>query len=69
MINNSITFIGLDTHKNFFEVAYIEDIREAKPISLGHCCYVLATSLIPQKVSEHVKTYKHDAIKLALLQR
>lgn len=35
MINNSITFIGLDTHKDFFEVAYIEDSRDAKPVSLG----------------------------------
>lgn len=35
MVNNSITFIGLDTHKEFFEVAYIKDISQAKPVSLG----------------------------------
>ncbi|MEE2002583.1 IS110 family transposase [Alkalimonas sp. MEB108] len=115
MINNSITFIGLDTHKDFFEVAYIEDSREAKPISLGriggtkpalqklvrqfeskhpgktlhfvyeagpcgywiyryltslgHCCYVVAPSLIPKKAGERVKTDKRDAVKLALLLR
>jgi hypothetical protein len=35
MVNNSITFIGLYTHKEFFEVAYIEDNREAKAVSFG----------------------------------
>ena len=35
MVNNSITFIGLDTHKAFFEMAHIEANREAKPVSLG----------------------------------
>lgn len=35
MINNSITFISLDTHKEFFEVVFIEDNRKAKPVSLG----------------------------------
>lgn len=115
MVNNSITFIGLDTHKEFFEVAYIEDNRQAKPVSLGringtkqalqklvrqfeskypgstlhfvyeagpcgywiyrfltslgHCCYVVAPSLIPKKAGERVKTDKRDAIKLALLLR
>jgi transposase len=115
MINNSITFIGLDTHKDFFEVAYIDDNREAKPVSLGringtkpalqklvrqfeskhpgvtlhfvyeagpcgywifrfltslgHCCYVVAPSLIPKKAGERVKTDKRDAVKLALLLR
>jgi hypothetical protein len=29
MVNNSITFIDVDTHKAFFEVAYIEHNREA----------------------------------------
>ena len=35
MNKHSILFIGLDTHKTFTEVAYIEDIRGAKPIRLG----------------------------------
>jgi len=35
MNKHSILFIGLDTHKTFTEIAYIEDIRGAKPIRLG----------------------------------
>jgi hypothetical protein len=35
MSKNNILFIGLDTHKTFTEVAYIEDQRGAKPIHLG----------------------------------
>ena len=95
MNKNSIVFIGLDTHKEFFEVAHelegrdehvIHDGRissakasvikmvrdfqskypqatlhfvyEAGPCgywiyrlltSLGHCCYVVAPSLLPKK--------------------
>ncbi|MEQ3515728.1 IS110 family transposase [Pseudoalteromonas sp. BZB3] len=113
MTKHNILFIGLDTHKEFLEVAYIEDDRGAKPIhfgrissaklaikklirqfeskyphatmhfvyeagpcgywiyrlitSLGHCCYVVAPSLIPKKPGERVKTDKRDALKLAKL--
>ena len=35
MIEHSIIFIGLDTHKEFIEVAYIEDQRGAAPIHFG----------------------------------
>jgi len=35
MNKHSMLFIGLDTHKTFTEVAYIEDNRGAKPIHLG----------------------------------
>ena len=35
MIKHNILFIGLDTHKTFTEVTYIEDQRGAKPIHLG----------------------------------
>lgn len=35
MTKHNILFIGLDTHKSFTEVAYIEDHRGAKPIHLG----------------------------------
>jgi transposase len=115
MVNNSITFIGLDTHKKFLEVAFIEDNRDAKPVnlepingtkpalqklvrqfeskhagstlhfvyeagpcgywiyrfltSMGHCCYVVAPSLIPKKAGELIKTDKRNALKLALLLR
>lgn len=113
MSKHNILFIGLDTHKEFVEVAYIEDQRGAKPIhlgrqptskiaikklarqfeskypeatlhfvyeagpcgywiyrlltSLGHCCYVVAPSLIPKKPGDRVKTDKRDAMMLAKL--
>jgi transposase len=35
--------------------------------SLGHCCYVVAPSLIPKKPGDRVKTDKRDAVKLAKL--
>ncbi|RJE77127.1 IS110 family transposase [Pseudoalteromonas sp. MSK9-3] len=111
MSKHNILFIGLDTHKEFNEVAYIEEQRGAQPIhhgripsskvaikklirqfeskypnatlhfvyeagpcgywiyrlitSLGHCCYVVAPSLIPKKPGERIKTDKRDALKLA----
>ena len=113
MTKHNILFIGLDTHKEFIEVAYIEDQRGAQPThfgrissakvtikklirnfeskypdatlhfvyeagpcgywiyrlitSLGHCCYVVAPSLIPKKPGERIKTDKRDALKLAKL--
>jgi transposase len=113
MNKHSILFIGLDTHKEFNEVAYIEEHRGSQPVhlgrfssskvavqklvrqfeskypgatlhfvyeagpcgywiyrlitSLGHCCYVVAPSLIPKKPGEKVKTDKRDALKLAKL--
>jgi transposase len=113
MNKHNILFIGLDTHKEFVEVAYIEDQRGAKPVhlgrqpsskvaikklarqfeskypnatlhfvyeagpcgywiyrlltSLGHCCYVVAPSLIPKKPGDKVKTDKRDAMMLAKL--
>ncbi|MFT5636947.1 MAG: hypothetical protein ACI89T_002416 [Cognaticolwellia sp.] len=35
MTKHNILFIGLDTHKTFTEVAYIEEQRGAKSIHLG----------------------------------
>ncbi|GGI67842.1 hypothetical protein GCM10009332_01330 [Shewanella gelidii] len=35
MSKHNILFIGLDTHKEFVEVAYIEDQRSAQSIHLG----------------------------------
>ncbi|TMO26245.1 IS110 family transposase [Pseudoalteromonas sp. S4741] len=113
MNKHSILFIGLDTHKEFNEVAYIEEHRGAQLVhlgripsskvavqklvrqfeskypgatlhfvyeagpcgywiyrlitSLGHCCYVVAPSLIPKKPGEKIKTDKRDALKLAKL--
>ena len=113
MSKHTIIFIGLDTHKEFVEVAYIEDQRGARPVhygrifsvkvaikklvrqfeskypqatlhfvyeagpcgywiyrlitSLGHCCYVVAPSLIPKKPGDKIKTDKRDALRLAKL--
>ena len=113
MNKHNILFIGLDTHKEFVEVAYIEDQRGAQAVhfgrissaktaivklakqfqskypqatlhfvyeagpcgywiyrlltSLGHCCYVVAPSLIPKKPGDKIKTDKRDALKLAKL--
>ncbi|SIO96635.1 hypothetical protein VSP9026_04438 [Vibrio spartinae] len=35
MIEHSIVFIGLDTHKEFIEIAYIEEQRGTTPIHFG----------------------------------
>ena len=35
MSKHNIIFIGVDTHKSFIEVAYIEDVWGVKPIPLG----------------------------------
>ena len=113
MNNDSIIFIGLDTHKSFIQVAVLQGQRGAQPqhlgriksnksalvklalqlqskypkatlhfvyeagpcgywtyrllTSIGHCCYVVAPSLIPKKPGDRVKTDKRDATKLAKL--
>ncbi|OLQ89723.1 IS110 family transposase [Vibrio ponticus] len=113
MNNDSIIFIGLDTHKSFIQVAVLQGHRGAQPqqlgriksnksalvklaqqlqskypkatfhfvyeagpcgywtyrllTSLGHCCFVVAPSLIPKKPGDRVKTDKRDAAKLAKL--
>ena len=110
MKNDSILFIGMDTHKEFTEVAYSPDGRQHEIIHLGrvpstkqallklarqfqskyphatlhflyeagpcgywiyrlltqqgHCCYLVAPSLIPKKPGKRVKTDKRDAIDL-----
>ncbi|WP_163938643.1 IS110 family transposase [Paraferrimonas sp. SM1919] len=115
MSKHSILFIGLDTHKEFNQVAYCEDVRGQKPThlgripnskasikklckqlqskypyatlhfvyeagpcgywvyrlltSLGHCCYVVAPSLLPKKPGDKIKTDKRDAANLANLLR
>ena len=111
MSKDTLIFIGLDTHKESSEVAYVPDGRtsscqhygkipttkqaitklarqfvskypgatlhfvyEAGPCgywvyrlltSLGHCCYVVAPSLIARKPGDRVKTDKRDAMMLA----
>ena len=111
MTKDTLLFIGLDTHKESTEVAYVDDERtsccahygkisttkpalvklvrqfvskypgvtlhfvyEAGPCGywiyrlltrLGHCCYVVAPSLIAKKPGDRVKTDKRDAMMLA----
>ena len=111
MHKDTLIFIGLDTHKESTEVAYLSEERssscqhygkipttklavtklarqfvskypeatlhfvyEADPCgywiyrlltSLGHCCYVVAPSLIPRKPGDRVKTDRRDAFMLA----
>jgi len=36
MSKHNIVFIGMDTHKSFIEVAYIENVRDVKPIKIGN---------------------------------
>ncbi|WP_372883315.1 hypothetical protein [Psychromonas sp.] len=35
MNDNNMIFIGVDTHKDFNEIAYCEDERSSKPIHQG----------------------------------
>jgi transposase len=111
MHKDTLLFIGLDTHKESTDAAYVNDERgssvvhygkisttkpalvklarqfvskypgatlhfvyEAGPCgywiyrlltSLGHCCYVVAPSLIAKKPGDRVKTDKRDAMMLA----
>lgn len=58
MVNNSITFIGLDTHKDFFEVANLEDSRDAKPVSKNRAPICVYCRLSPGN---------HDADKAVYL--
>jgi transposase len=113
MNNDTIVFIGMDTHKVFTEIAYtgfergssiehfgkikttkpaivkfakqmqskypkatLHFVYEAGPCgywvyrlltSLGHCCYVVAPSLIPKRPGDKIKTDKRDAINLTRL--
>jgi len=113
MNNHTIVFIGLDTHKEFCEVAYCLDDRLSTPESLGrittskqaitklvrqiqskhpkatlhfvyeagpcgywiyrlltklgHCCYIVAPSLIPKAPGVRIKTDKRDALMLTRL--
>ena len=113
MKNDSIVFVGMDTHKEFTEVAYSLDGRDNDIIHLGriqstkqgllklarqlqskyphatlhflyeagpcgywmyrllsqqgHCCYLVAPSLIPKKPGKRVKTDKRDAMDLCRL--
>ena len=113
MNKDNIIFIGMDTHKDFCEIAYCLDSRESTPESLGrittskqaitklvrqlqskypkatlhfvyeagpcgywiyrllsklgHCCFIVAPSLIPKRPGDRIKTDKRDALMLTRL--
>ncbi len=61
MNKHNILFIGLDTHKEFVEVAYIEDQRGAKSIHLGRqpCSKIAIKKLARQFESKYPDATLH----------
>lgn len=61
MSNSSIVFIGLDTHKEFVEVAYVEDHRQADIVHLGRISSskLSMTKLTRQMQSKYPKATLH----------
>jgi transposase len=58
MTKHNILFIGLDTHKIFTEVAYIEDQRGAKSIHLGK---ILSNKAAFKKLARQLQSKYPDA--------
>jgi transposase len=58
MIKHNILFIGLDTHKTFTEVAYIEDQRGAKSTHLGK---ILSNKTAFKKLARQLQSKYPDA--------
>ena len=58
MTKHNILFIGLDTHKTFTEVAYIEDQRGAKPVHLGR---ILSNKTACKKLVRQLQSKYPDA--------
>ena len=58
MTKHNILFIGLDTHKTFTEVAYIEDQRGAKSIHLGK---ILSNKAAFKKLAKQLQSKYPDA--------
>jgi len=60
MTKHNILFIGLDTHKTFTEVAYIEDQRGAKSIHLGK---ILSNKAAFKKLARQLQSkYPHATL-------
>jgi len=61
MINTSIVFVGLDTHKEFVEVAYVEDSRQSRPVHIGRVPNTKASiiKLTRQFQSKHPQATLH----------
>jgi len=58
MIKHNIIFIGLDTHKTFTEVAYIEDQRGTKSTHLGK---ILSNKAAFTKLARQLQSKYPDA--------
>ena len=58
MSKHNILFIGLDTHKEFVEVAYIEDQRGAKPVHFGR---QPSSKIAIKKLARHFESKYPDA--------
>ena len=58
MNKHSILFIGLDTHKEFNEVAYIEEHRGAQPVHLGR---IPSSKVAVQKLVRQFESKYSDA--------
>lgn len=54
MIEHSIVFIGLDTHKEFIEIAYIEDQRGATPTHFGRISSSKVANFVSCKVTDTI---------------
>ena len=60
MNKNNIVFIGLDTHKEFIEVAYIEDGFQGQPYHLGRISS--AKTSIKKMVRQFESKYPHATL-------
>jgi len=60
MKNHNILFVGLDTHKEFVEVAYCYDDRRAKPIHIGR---ISSSKLSLKKLARQLQS-KHPNASL-----
>ncbi len=58
MVKHNILFIGLDTHKTFTEVAFIEDQRGAKSVHLGK---ILSNKAAFKKLARQLQSKYPDA--------
>ncbi len=65
MNQHSILFIGLDTHKEFAEVAYIEDQDRANPV---HCGRISSANAAITKLAKQFKSIKGHGVRSCVSQ-
>ena len=61
MNKHSMTFIGLDTHKEFHEVAYCEEQRGATPVHYGR----IPSSKVSVKYTNMPVLFSHVSLSQA----